>query len=224
MTYTFSLQPGIRERHLQRRYNNPLFPIEQRDFNQQDLTGACFMDEQDQQTFAIEFHNLVEEVANLKANEDSEKMLELKSHLDQSYEQCCALGGDNDIEKEAITQLVSIIMSAVWQSASGDAEAEANLKEEELARTTHYRLLQFPIVVDLLRPKSPIKENDLVPSLLSETEEALNAAFYLFDKQQQQSLYQQSVNLLDQRLQDKQDLPQAWKCLKLMKQLIDETI
>jgi len=111
-------------------------------------------------------------------------------------------------------------MSAVWKSASGDAQAEASLKEEELARTAHYQLLQLPLVVDLLRPDSPIKENDLLPSLLSESEEALKAAFYLFDEKQQAVLCLQAVELLDKKLLEKQDIPEAWKRLELMQNLL----
>ena len=223
MPHIFSAHPGIRERHLQRQYKNPLFLLEQQDFDEQRLSGARYMDEQEQTAFMADFQQLVEEVASLKPNEGSEKMLELKSRLDQSYEQCCSLAGDNDIEKQAITQLVGIIMSAIWKSASGDAEAEANLKEEELARTTHYQLLQIPLLVDLLRPKSPILENDLVPSLLTESEEALKAAFYLFDKKQQGELCLKAVDLLDKKLQEEQDIPEAWKRLELMQSLFQDT-
>ncbi|MCU7836020.1 MAG: hypothetical protein KZQ83_12330 [gamma proteobacterium symbiont of Taylorina sp.] len=222
MTHTFSPHPGIRERHLQRQYKNPLFPLQQQNFSAQRLSGAHFMDNREQQDFVISFQNLVEDVANLKANEGSEKMLQLKSQLDQCYEQCCSLAGEHAAEKQAITQLVGMIINAIWQSASGDAEAEANLKEEELARTTHYQLLQFPLVVDLLIPESPITEKDLVPSLLSESEEALKAAFYLFDEQQQGSLCLQAVELLEQKLHEKQDLTEAWKRLELMQSLLQE--
>lgn len=223
MSLIFSTQPGIRERHLQRQYKNPLFPQQQQNIDEQRLSGARYMDEQEQNDFMADFQQLVEDVAALKPNEGSEKMLDLKSRLDQAYEQCCGLAGDNDIEKQAITQLVGIIMNAVWQSASGDAEAEINLKEEELARTTHYQLLQFPLVVDLLRPKSPIKESDLLPTLLSESEDALKAAFYLFDQQQQASLCLQAVELLDKKLQEQLDIPQAWKQLEIMQTLLQES-
>ena len=224
MSLIFSIHPGIRERHLQRQYQNPLFSKAQQDFDEQRLAGARYMDEQERNDFITEFQQLVEEVADLKPNEGSEKMLDLKSRLDQAYEQCCGLTGNNDIEKQAITQLVGIIMSAIWQSASGDAEAELNLKEEELARTTHYRLLQFPLMVDLLRPSSPIMEKDLVPTLLSESEEALKSAFCLFDEKQQAILCIQAVELLDKKLQERQDMPDAWKQLEVMQNLLQESI
>lgn len=223
MSLIFSSHPGIRERHLIRQYKNPLFPEQRREFSEQRLLGARYMDEQEQDDFIAVFQGLIEEVTLLNANEGSEKMLDLKSRLDQCYEQCCGLAGDNDAEKQAIIKLVGIIMSAIWQSAKGDAEAEINLQEEELARTTHYRLLQFPLVVDLLRPKSPIMEDELAATLLSETEDSVTAAFYLFDAQQRESLCQQAVVLLDEKLHHQQDLPEAWKRLKLMQNLLQES-
>ena len=224
MPIIFSIHPGIRERHLQRQYQNPLFAKAQQDFDEQRLSGARYMDEQECNDFMTDFQQLVAEVAALEPNEGSEKMLDLKSRLDQAYEQCCALAGDNDIEKQAIAQLVGIIMSTIWQSASGDVEAELNLKEEELARTTHYQLLQFPLVVDLLRIKSPITEKDLLPTLLSESEDALRSAFYLFDEQQQAMLCKQAVELLDKKLQEQQDVPDAWKQLEVMQDLLQESM
>ena len=224
MSIKFSTHPGVRERHLQRQYKNPLFPPEQQNFDEQRLSGARYMDEQEQNEFSTDYMQLVAEVTELKPNEGSEKMLDLKSRLDQLYEQCSGLAGDNESEKQAITQLVGIIMNAIWKSASGDAEAEANLRQEELARNTHYQLLQFPLVVDLLRPKSPITEKDLLPSLLSESEEALSAAFYLFDEDQQTLLCAQAVELLDKKLLENIDIPQASKQLEVMQNLLQNSM
>ena len=220
MSLVFSSHPGARERHLQRQYNNPLFLPERRNFDEQRLSGARFMDEQEQEKFLLAFHGLLEEVAQLDANEGSEKMLDLKSRLDESYEQCSGLSGDHESEKQAIVKLVEVIMASIRQSARGDAEAEINLKEEELARHTHYQLLQFSLLADLLRPRSPIVQDELVPTLLSESEGAVTAAFQLFDKEQQETLCQQAKQLLEQKLQEQLDLPQAWQRLALMQKLL----
>ena len=220
MSLIFSSHPGARERHLQRQYRNPLFTTQQREFDEQRLNGARYMDEKEQEEFTETFHQLVEEVAQLKPNEGSEVMLELKARLDQCYEQCCGLGGQHDAEKQAIAQLVSVIMNAVWQAAQGDAEAEVNLREEELARRSHYHLLQFPVVADLLRPRSPIASDQLIPTLLSESEQAFAAAFSLFDAEQQQNLYPQAKALLEARQQENFDLPAAWQRLEQMHQLM----
>ena len=183
MSHMFLEYPGVKERHLQRQYKNPLFPAEYNDFDEQRVQGARYMDEQDNEEFMHKFHAILDEVAQLKANEASETMLDLKSRLDELYEQCSGLTGQHENEQQAIIKLVQVIMASVKQSALGDAEAEHNLYEEELARNTHYHLLRFPIVSDLLSPHSPISKDQLVASLLSESEEAIKAVFQLFEAQ-----------------------------------------
>ena len=222
MSLIFSSHPGARERHLQRQYKNPLFTPEQREFNEQRLSGAQYMDEKEEEEFFQSFHQLLEEVAELKPNEGSEKMLDLKGRLDHCYEQCCGLGGEHIGEKQAISKLVTVIMNAIRQGAEGDAEAEMNLNEEQLARNTHYQLLQFPLVADLLRPKTPIASDQLIPTLLSESAEAVSAAFRMFDKEQQAEIYPQAKALLDAKLQENYDLPEAWKRLEQMQQILQE--
>ncbi|MCU7800506.1 MAG: hypothetical protein KZQ70_10240 [gamma proteobacterium symbiont of Lucinoma myriamae] len=220
MSLIFLPRPGARERHLKRQYKNPLFSEEQREFDEQRISGARYMNEKEEAEFTEKFHSLLGEVAELKPNEGSEKMLDLKSRLDQSYEQSSGLSGKRDNEKLAITQLVNVIMNSVWKGAEGDAEAAQNLKEEELARTTHYQLLAFPLVADLLRPRSPIAQDQLVPTLLSESESALSAAFQLFDREHQELIYQQAKQLLEDNKQDKDNLSEAWKHLEQMSQLL----
>ncbi len=220
MSLNFLPQPGARERHLQRQYQNPLFNEEQRQFDEQRLSGARYMDEKERDEFFESFHSLLNKVAELKPNEGSEVMLELKSQLDQAYEQCSGLPGNFDNEKQAIVKLVNMIMNSIRQAAEGDAEAAQNLVEEELARNTHFQLLQFPLVADLLRPRSPIAQDQLVASLLSESEGALRAAFQLFDKSHQTQIYQQAQDLLQTNQAHKQQLSQAWHNLELMAELL----
>lgn len=220
MSLTFLPLPGARERHLQRQYNNPLFKVELREFDEQRLSGARYMDDKEAAEFTETFHRLLAEVAELKPNEGSEKMLDLKSRLDQSYEQCSGLSGKRDNEKLAISKLVNVIMSSVSKGAEGDAEALQNLQEEELARTSHFQLLAFPLVADLLRPRSPIAQDQLVPTLLSESEDALNAAFQLFDKEHQQLIVQQAQQLLEDSQLGQEQVPEAWQRLQQMMQIL----
>ncbi|RKZ93917.1 MAG: hypothetical protein DRQ43_07585, partial [Gammaproteobacteria bacterium] len=196
MSLIFLTLPGARERHLQRQYKNPLYTAEQQAFNEQRIAGARYMDEKEQDEFLQTFHDLLARVAELQPNEGSEVMLELKSQLEQNYEQCCGLMGDHRNEKEAIVKLVNVIMASIRQGAEGDAEALQNLMEEQLARNTHFQLLQFPLIADLLRPRTTIAREQLVPTLLTESEQAVRAAFQLFDKDHQELICQQAKELL----------------------------
>jgi hypothetical protein len=221
MTIQFSSFPGARERHLQRQYKNLLFPPERQEFDEQRVSGARYMDEQEVEQFLQKFHLLLDEISHMKENETSEILLDLKSRLDQSYELCSGLAGEHENEKQAIIKLCNVIMNSIRQSAKGDMEADINLKEEQLARNTHFQLLRFPLVADLLRPQSPIIQDELLPTLLSESDnDAMMTAFQLFDKDQQESLCQQGEQLLA-RLQT-QELTQSRKRLSMMQTVLLE--
>jgi hypothetical protein len=225
MTIIFIPFPGRRERHLQRQYQNILFPQSRREFDQRRVDGARYMDAQETEKFIADFQILVEKVTLLKPNEDSETILLLKEQLDKSYEQCCALAGEQKNIKAAIVNLVQLIMRAVWRGAEGDLQAIKNLQEEELARSSHYQLLECPLVVDLLDPDSLIHKDELVATFLSESQQAVQAALQLFDREQLLSLFQDALSLLEKtRLEhqgEQQDvLAGAWKNLQLIKQAL----
>ena len=86
--------------------------------------------------------------------------------------------------KEAISQLLEVIMKTVRTSAGNDTLAQQQLEDEVLARATHFRLLEHPIVADLLDPDTRIQPRELVASLLNESEEGLAAALEIFDAEQ----------------------------------------
>ncbi|WP_198263523.1 hypothetical protein [sulfur-oxidizing endosymbiont of Gigantopelta aegis] len=70
----------------------------------------------------------------------------------------------------------------------------------------------------MLRPRSPIAQNDLVPTLLSESEGAIRAAFQLFDKEHQTLICQQAKELLVENVQE--DLSAAKINLALMEEIL----
>ncbi len=222
MSLNFSSTPGARERHLKRQYRNPLFGVEHREFDEQRISGARYMDEKERDEFLESFHALLGKVAELKPNEGSEIMLELKSQLDQCYERCSGLIGEYDSEKEAIAKLVNVIMTSIRHGAEGDSEARQNLDEEELARNTHFQLLQYPLVADLLQPRSPIVRDQLVPTLLSESEDAVRAAFHLFDNEHQVLICQQAIELLESIEEEMPKLSAAFRNLELMRHLLSQ--
>lgn len=181
-TLHFSHQPGPCERHLRRRADNPLF---RRSFvTAADLDAARDADAATAQRFMDDFHALVRDAAALAPNEASENILALKGRLDQAYTRCAALGGEQGRMQEALRRLADVVMRAVAAAAAGDPLAQRELDQEAAAREQNYRLLRFPLVADLMLPDSPIPQDELVPSLLSEPLDAVEAALWLFDAAQ----------------------------------------
>ena len=214
MKPSFSPLPGARERRLQRLWDNPLFAEEKRHISQQDVERARQQDLEERERFLEGFQALLQEAVTLAPNEESDVILSLKERLDQAYERCSSLPGDLAEIRQALRRLVAVIMDSVRAHAADDPQALAKLRDEDIARAAHYELQGFPLVADLLRQDTVIQEDELVPTLLSESRESLAAALQLFDADQVALLYQEGEALLQQCEQQGQTLPEAWARLR----------
>jgi hypothetical protein len=192
MSLLFSERPGRHERHLLRKYENPLFPEAARHLTQAQLTESQRLDHEELVAYISDLRNLVGEAVALGPHEQSDVILSLKERLDQAYETACRLADDQTPNKEAIKKLVEVIMRSVWKGAGNDSLAHQELEQEEIARQAHYDLLESPLVADLLDPQSQIAEAELLPVLLSAEQADFEAALTLFDPAQLEALLSQA--------------------------------
>lgn len=193
----FHPRPGPRERHLKRRYRNPLFG-DDAVVTQDEVIAARRADREDMDQFVKDVKVLFDQAAHLPPNVESDVILGLKSRCDQLFEHSCRFGVDLGKEQQALKRLTEVIMKAVWQGAGNDTQARGELEQEEVARAEHYRLLEHKLIVDLLSPESPIQEDHLVATLLSESEEAVERALQLFEPAHRAAMLSQAGELLDQ--------------------------
>jgi len=196
MKIPFSNLPGRHERHFLRKLNNPLFDEPIIDYSDEDLLEVQRLDNEELLNYLTDLRTLVQRAIALNPNEESQVVLDLKSDLDESYEKACTLADDQRSNKEAISQLLEVIMKTVRTSAGNDTLAQQQLEDEVLARTTHFRLLEHPIVADMLDPDTRIQPQELVASLLNESEEELAAALEIFDAEQLQQTIADARQLL----------------------------
>ncbi len=208
-------RPGVREAHLLRKKDNPLFPPASRDVSNEALAGARLDDGQDLDRFMQSFQTLVQRAVALPPNAPSETVLEIKEQLDHSYQMACALPGDQSHIKQAIGKLLVVIMNAVRAGIGEDAYAARQLEEEVLAREAHFALQELPLVAALTHADSPIAEDELVPSLLSEEDARLERTLALFDAEQLDLLCRDARQWL-QRADPERELDDAWRRLALI--------
>jgi hypothetical protein len=197
MELAFSSKPGRRERHLHRRHRNPLFAWPPVEVESQTLLAAQRADQEEMESFSRAFRIQVQTAVGLQPNAGSDVVLALKEELEKLYEQACGLAEDHDREKEALAKLIDLIMKAVRSAADEDPVARRELRQEEQARAVHLRLLDQPLVADILHPESPIGPDELVPALLSAGERELEATLDIFDADQLALLVTQGRELLD---------------------------
>jgi hypothetical protein len=222
MKLHFSPEPGPRERQLRRKYQNPLFSPTGDQITQQDVDIARMEDQTALQQFMQDFRSLIQEAVDLKPNTDSEIILDLKERLDQCYTRCCAMPGEHEDIKTAIDKLIQIIMQAIRQGAANDPVALGKLDDEDAARHMHQALQVHTLIVDLLLADSPIEEAELLPTLLSETVEAVQATLSLFDVEQLSLLYETGKTRLEELQRQGHTLPEAWNNLALFEQALLE--
>ena len=215
MSTPFPEHTGIREQHLLRKKDNPLFDESERDVSNEVLARARMEDGVEMDAFMADFQSLVERAVALEPNTPSETILEIKERLDHSYQQCCALPGDQTAVKTAIRKLIETIMRAVENGIGNDAYARQQLEEEALARELHFKLQELPLVAALTAANSPIAENELIPSLLSEPAETLALTLQLFDDTQMAAIFNEASTFIS-NTDPEQKLPGVWQRLQLI--------
>ncbi|HID44197.1 MAG TPA: hypothetical protein EYP34_00390 [Chromatiaceae bacterium] len=195
----FSERPGRHERHFIRKVDNGLFPRPIRDFTDEDLLEVQRADHEELLNFLQSLRELVGRAIALKPNEETQVILDLKSVLEKHYEQACGLADNQSANKQAIAQLIDVIMATIQSNAAGDTLAEQELAEEALARKTHFSLLESPLVADLLHPHSVIEADELAAVLLTDPEEIVRPALVLFDVDQRRQVAKDMQFLLENK-------------------------
>ena len=189
MSISFSQRPGRHERHYRRRIGNPLFAGAPAEADDDALHTVQRLDHEELLAFLSELRTTVQRAIDLKPNEGSEVVLDLKERLDRLYETSAGLAEDHADNQAAIRQLLEVIMRNVEHGAAGDPQALDELARERIAREAHFTLLRSVLVADLLHPDSCIGSDELAPSLLTADAGDLDAALQLFDLEQLSRLH-----------------------------------
>ena len=211
MPIPLSELPGRHERHFLRRLDNPLFGSPTR-LDDEALLEVQRLDHEELVSFITELRAVVARAVAFKPQEETEVVLKLKEDLERLYETSACLADEQEGNREAIRQLLAVIMRTIRANAQGDALAARELEMEEEARRLHFELLREPLVAELLHPQSVVGPDDLVPTLLSESESAVAAALQLFDDTQRAELASHARALLEAR-DPQRGRPQAWERL-----------
>jgi hypothetical protein len=177
----FSLQPGAYERHAQRKHKNPLFPAADQHLLQEEVETAREKDQQDLRVFLDTFQETLQKAAALATSVESDVLLDLKEELERLYVTSTSLAGDLDEHRQALTKLIELCMNSIRHGAEGDPTALKKLEEESQARQIYFKLLETPLVADLMRGDEIISAEDLMPTLLSQSEAELVNALELFE-------------------------------------------
>jgi hypothetical protein len=219
MTLNFSEKPGPRERHLQRRLNNPLF-INTSDISQAVINAASQLDEFSAQQFMMQFRELVERVVSLDSSVEGDEILLLKAKLEHEYAVCTGLYGQPAGIQDAIKKLINAMSAALRNASKNDPDALEKLRTDETHTMLHLQLCDHLIVSDMLGPDEVIPDNEYLPALLSEPANVLEAVLLLFPPERIRTLADEGQVLLEKLEAAGHDLPEARLRLAQMQSLI----
>lgn len=215
MTLSFSKQPGPRERQLQRRLNNPLFTT-RGSISQQEVNAAQSQDRVAMQQFMEQFRELVQRAVKLDKNVESDVILLLKAQLEQHYAVCSGLPGQPAAIQDALRKLIGAISSTLRATSMDDPHALEKLQKDEEHTQLHLHLCDQLIVSDILNPDEIIGSEELIPTLLNESAEGLQAALALFPPERIGLMLEDAKILLGRIEAEGHSLPDAWQRLAQM--------
>ena len=211
----FSTQAGPRERQLQRRHNNPLFGSDN-PVTQQQIQNAQQQDQKAAQDFMLQFRELVQRVVAMDKNIEGDAVLVIKAQLAQQYALCAGMYGDSSAVQVAIKKLISTISTTLRNASQNDPHALEKFLEDDEHTALHLQLCSYAIVSDILNPDKVIADDELVPALLSEPEDALQSALTLFPPERMAVMVTEAKGLLKQVEAAGHSLPLAWQRLSQM--------
>ena len=215
MHLDFSTHPGPRERQLQRKHNNVLF-IASGSVTQEQIQTAQRQDHSAMQAFMERFRAVVQRTVKLDKQVETDDLLKLKAELEQLYTMSTGLAGDQTAILDALKKLISAISKTLHSSSQNDAHFIEKLQEDEQHTTLHLHICKHVIVSDILNPDCIIDNHELLPTLLSEPEDALQATLMLFSPDQQQLMVNQGEHLLEQLEASGHNVPMARQRLAQM--------
>ncbi|MEA3104214.1 tryptophan leader peptide [Caballeronia mineralivorans] len=170
--WKWSASSGAIERHLQRRYNNPLFPLHRQVVTSNDVYEARVADYQALAEIRKELAELAREFyAHTELPVDRHPFLNgLRERLDTLEDYRLMAGGENGSLGGAIAELRGKVMT-VWRSVlQNRAQHLAKLeKAETLQRERHAALYATDWMRQLRSHASPIPPQEVVAALLSDS-------------------------------------------------------
>ena len=162
---SWSQKPGCFERHLQRRYKNPLFQEDRRQITDKELKQARNLDNNEQKLFRNEKLLFEQKIGSLKQEGFNIELL-LYKDVQALIEKGYSIGGNID---EDIAKIEQIEKSMYAQLNKNDPQLKEFLDEVNALSSVK----RVPYFACLSRKDKPIRKDEELPSLLCEDYRAI---------------------------------------------------
>ena len=181
----WSDHPGCFERHLQRKYKNPLFPPEARIVTQEQIDTAREKDRLEAEEFREQIGTALKPLKDLTAENraiPTTVLFNCRRRIDELFHRAAQLGGNLSQERGKLRKMQSIVTEMV---ASLPLKAELRQEwSEAVAMKTQFQN-QFEnncFLAQALRSDSPITSGEFAAALLTEEPEVIRTVVELLDQ------------------------------------------
>jgi hypothetical protein len=221
----WSQNPGCYERHLQRKYQNPLFPPASRSVTQEQIDAARVRDLHDAEVLREEFqHVLQEEMSGRKVEEMSGRKVAaasqinaIREKLEDWMERALGIGGDEgDKIKQQLDDLRRAVITDWRQGLQNDGNTEAVDALDNAERSFEENVKPFHN--RFIAQMSKLESADIVPALLSEDPEIISLVLKQMGdgSDAQKQVRATAIRLLADNLQANPPIPQLQEKLRVL--------
>ena len=173
MKLNWSRNLGCFERHLQRKCGNPLFPPDVRSVTQAQVDDARARDWIDAEEVRERFRSLLRRIADEPAPITGADALDVRTAFDDLLTRAAEIGDALKHDAPAIFQMYESVVRDIL-AAIGDNRDLTRQLHDALALSRHRRrLFNNPFIAQLRRRDTPIRPDEVVPSLLTESPETI---------------------------------------------------
>jgi len=172
--------PGCFERHLQRRFRNPLFPLNRRDISSSELADAQARDAADFASFFHDFDGMIRGACSDDLPQTFSTHLKLRKETEELLVRAAEIGAIAQKQKASLQDFYATIVKTL---RDGCATEEVPALEQALQ--TSYQLQRThtnDFVAQLERKDGPISGAEVLPSVLSEDVETVRLVVEVFDE------------------------------------------
>jgi hypothetical protein len=214
----WSTEPGCYERHLQRRHQNPLFPPASRVVTQEEVDAARTHDAAEAKAFHAEVWELVRASQKLSDPLTVRQAFEIRQKIDDLMDRAAELGGNLAKEEEMLSTLYEALISDVRRGLEQveNDEALQRLQKAEEFRTKFVEQVHNRFFAQMKREDSPIKPEEIVPSLLTEEPESIQLVMNILDDDTKNLFQREAIGIIKEAEAAGATVHQANKKLQAM--------
>jgi hypothetical protein len=186
--------PGCFERHLQRRFMNPLFPRDRRNISSYELADAQARDAADLANFLREFESLLNRASSGGHDGAVSAVLKLRDDTEELMVRAARVGAPARKQGASLQELYEAIANSLRSACSPTELAKL---EEGLRTSARYQeTATHEFLAQLSRSDGPISGDEVLPSMLSEDVEAVRLAVRVFSEPLLLTMRKQTKELL----------------------------